>query len=80
MEEHRSAHRLARKVHGLLEEARALEGISHCEFELGQSEDAIPHLRAAVKIYHHIGAAEATAAARRLACSENASDERDETP
>jgi hypothetical protein len=41
--------------------------MARCEFELGQREDAVCHLRAAVSIYHRIGAAEASSAASRLA-------------
>jgi tetratricopeptide (TPR) repeat protein len=41
------------------------------KFELGESEEAVSHLRTAVAIYHTIGAAEATATAQRLAEAED---------
>jgi tetratricopeptide (TPR) repeat protein len=70
MKEYRSALRLARVIGGLLEEARALDGMSHCEFELGKPKAAISHLCKAVAIYQKVGAAEAVVAARRIAMME----------
>ena len=68
IEAHRAALELAREVRGSLEEARALEGMAHCELDLGRDEDARAHLDEARAIYTAIGAETAsTRTALRLA-------------
>lgn len=64
---HRVALELAREIRGSLEEAQALEGMAHCELDLGRRDDARTHLDKATAIYTAIGAeAAATRTARML--------------
>ncbi len=70
LEAHLAALRLARLVRSPLDEAHALEGAAHCRELDGRRQAALADLRQAVAIYTRIGAAEADAAATRLAALE----------
>ncbi|WP_231399582.1 ATP-binding protein [Longispora fulva] len=63
---YREAQHLAHTSNSPLEEARALEGAARCTAHLGQRDTALTDLRAAVAIYHRLGAAEAQPAADYL--------------
>lgn len=68
IEAHQAALELAQEIRGSLEEAQALEGMAHCELDLGRQDDARSHLDKANAIYTAIGAETAVArTALRLA-------------
>jgi tetratricopeptide (TPR) repeat protein len=65
---HEQALDIARTIHASLEEARALEGIGRCALATHEDDDiALEKLYDALKIYRHIGAAEASRLSAEIA-------------
>jgi tetratricopeptide (TPR) repeat protein len=58
---------LAREIPCQIEQARALQGSSRCRAELGDVPAAVDELAEAVRIYRHLGTADAESAANQLA-------------
>ena len=61
------AFRFSRQVRNPLEEARALEGLARCALRQSDTGEAARQLRAALAIYHRLGAPEAEVAEATLA-------------
>jgi len=70
---HRQALKLAREIGSSCNEAQALAGLGRCAVAAGHCADAARRLRAARKIFHSVGRAEAAEVAAELAALQAAS-------